>query len=216
MSNDYAAIISAALVAVLVIGTVEMYSSRKALREQHVEMIKMWGPPTIGDFDIYRRGVRTPAGKAHRAFQRTGKLPIDVAVPFKEQVQRAAHGDWPTFMRQQKRQLYLSRIWFGLCVLMSSALVLTFAWAAVDGHGPARWLAAYSLATTCTGITAVLGVTLSKARQEMLLLRTQSLEMEITHRRWGNPRSNAAASGAQNGEPAPSGGERHDGANASP
>ncbi|URZ99424.1 hypothetical protein NCG97_00065 [Streptomyces lydicamycinicus] len=54
--------------------------------------------------------------------------------------------------------------WSLLCLLMTAALILTFLWAAIDGHGPARLLAGYTLIVTITSLCFVLATAFAKVR----------------------------------------------------
>ncbi|MGA4880703.1 hypothetical protein [Streptomyces lydicamycinicus] len=58
--------------------------------------------------------------------------------------------------------------WSLLCLLMTAALILTFLWAAIDGHGPARLLAGYTLIVTITSLCFVLATAFAKVRGEFL------------------------------------------------
>jgi hypothetical protein len=53
--------------------------------------------------------------------------------------------------------------WIAASLLMAVALTLIFLWAAIDGHGPARWLAYYVLYTVSVGLSGVLAAAIAKA-----------------------------------------------------
>ncbi|MFF3894371.1 hypothetical protein ACFYY3_14470 [Streptomyces sp. NPDC001812] len=57
--------------------------------------------------------------------------------------------------------------WIVASILMCAALVLIFLWAAIDGHGPARWLAWYVTASTALGLGGVLLAAVAKTIADM-------------------------------------------------
>ncbi|MGA5205539.1 hypothetical protein [Streptomyces variegatus] len=72
-------------------------------------------------------------------------------------------------------------LWLFGSLLMGSALVLTFLWAAIDGRGPARWLAWYALVSTCLGLGGLLGATVAKAMSDLEALKDTYLTSLGTH-----------------------------------
>lgn len=119
MTDDLAAVNSAANLAVLIIGVVEMHSNASEIKQVTAS--------SEGSDDADRAEV----------------------------------------MRQAKKRLAWMLLWVWACVLLSSALSLNVLWGAIDGHGPAAWLAWYSWICTGLGMTLVLAVWLGKAMNEI-------------------------------------------------
>ncbi|NEW74986.1 hypothetical protein [Streptomyces rhizosphaericus] len=132
MSDDYAAMSSAAIVAILVVGFVEMHTAVQDLRAL--------------------------IDSAHRAGLMNFELSSTAA----------------RLMNDQFRPLRRANtLWMVLCAAMTLALILTFLWAAIDGHGPARWLAAYIFLTTAASLLFVLGGALRKVSDGYSNIRYQ-------------------------------------------
>jgi hypothetical protein len=72
-------------------------------------------------------------------------------------------------------------LWLFGSLLMGSALVLIFLWAAIDGHGPARWLAWYASASTCLGLGGLLAATVAKVMSDLDALKDTYLTSLSTH-----------------------------------
>ncbi|WP_326709969.1 hypothetical protein OG758_11960 [Streptomyces sp. NBC_01474] len=124
MTDDFAAMTSAAIAVILVIGFVELHTLAKSTRS----LIEL-----ANDRQLAAR-----------------------ADPLAERMVNA----------QTTAMGWANLIWAALCCLMTAALILTFLWAGIDGHGPAQWLAIYVLVVTSSGLIYVLTGAISKVTSE--------------------------------------------------
>ncbi|MEV5733391.1 hypothetical protein [Streptomyces sp. NPDC052292] len=101
---------------------------------------------TLGFLEM-DRSLKRAQGKADAqlAAETTGVEP-------QEQVERPIRGG-----------MLIVLSWIVASLLMAAALVLTFLWAAIDGHGPARWLANYVMFSMALGLGAVLSAAIVKS-----------------------------------------------------
>lgn len=142
MTNDYAAIVAAVIAAVLVIGFVEMHAFTSKGAEYLEALLREEFPPTEDAEAATTRADAEP--------------PSDAALD-------RYHA---TIDRRIKAGLFLNIagvVWMVLCPALVVALCLITFWAAVDGHGPARWLATYSFAVSSLGVVAVAAGALARA-----------------------------------------------------
>jgi hypothetical protein len=124
MTDDYAAMSSAAILVILVLGFVEMHALAKSTQRL--------------------------VCRAREAGVDTDRDTLETRM-----------------VKAQLRSLWLTgSTWSLLCFLMTAALILTFLWAAIDGHGPARLLAGYTLVVTITGLMFVLATAIAKVQAE--------------------------------------------------
>ncbi|MEE1812812.1 hypothetical protein [Streptomyces sp. BE133] len=151
MSNDYAAIISSAIVALLIVGFVELHDQKKRAKEQVLAEEAVNFPRLQALFDRIRAGQQLSED--------------DLLLASQIRKERLA------MARVFAIQLRMSAAWSVLCVILISALCLIFVWAAIDRHGPARWLAWYTLACTGLGILAVLAGAVVKGAAEAATMR---------------------------------------------
>ncbi|MEU2310177.1 hypothetical protein [Streptomyces misionensis] len=165
MSNDYAAIVSSVIVAILVVGFVELHDLKKRAREQVLADESQNLPRLQVVFDRLRAGHQLTEAE------------LQTAIAVREE--RRAMGATFVF------QWWLSTAWTFLCGVLISALGLTLLWAAIDGHGPARWLAWYTLLCTGLGILVVLigavmkGAAESRAMRRALQSQWDSFDSEF-------------------------------------
>ncbi|MFL4910731.1 hypothetical protein ACJ6WF_48485 [Streptomyces sp. MMS24-I2-30] len=147
MTDDYAAVISAAILAVLVIGFVELHGYKK----QVTDLVAKSFEDIDNNFKEIKEGMES-----------SSLSPDD----FDKGIYAAALE--PAMVAQLKGQARdrVAKWWTRLCVMLVVALLLIFVWAAIDGHGPARWLAWYSCCITSIGVAAVLTGALSKGKAE--------------------------------------------------
>ena len=143
MSDDYAAMTSAALALLLTLGFLEMERSiRKA--------------QGMADAQLYaaQSGIPLPG---------TGTVLA------------------PETRAGVTRGVVVLLVWLTGTVLMVSALVLIFLWAAIEDHGPARWLAWYVLISTCQGLGGLLAATVTKTTADLETLKNTYLCSLSTH-----------------------------------
>ncbi|MGW9597524.1 hypothetical protein ACWHLZ_45565 [Streptomyces chartreusis] len=147
MTNDYAAVISAAILAVLVIGFVELH----AFKKQVTELVANTFEEIDSNLEEITEGMRS------------GRFSLD---DYGKGIAIAALEPAMVAMLKGKAREKLAKWWTRLCVLLVVALMLIFVWAGIDGHGPARWLAWYSCCITCIGVAAVLAGAIAKGQAE--------------------------------------------------
>ncbi|MDH6553993.1 hypothetical protein [Streptomyces sp. SAI-041] len=143
MSDDYAAMTSAALALLLTLGFLEMERSvRKAQGMADAQLAAV------------ESGVPLPETQTVLAPETRAGVRLGVAVLL---------------------------VWLTGTVLMVSALVLIFLWAAIEGHGPARWLAWYVLISTCLGLGGLLAATVTKTTADLETLKRTYLSSLSRH-----------------------------------
>ncbi|MDO0936497.1 hypothetical protein QQY66_34120 [Streptomyces sp. DG2A-72] len=158
MSDDYAALVSGVIAVVLVLGFVEFSSFQKHGFEQGQAMVSELEEAETDALQSMRAGV--------------GPSPEQLARVSEARVRARAQ-----VLPRVVGPLALSLLW----VLLSSVLAITeclvICWAAIDGHGPAPWLAKLSLYASATGIVALLIGALHRA---LMLPRLQLPPSERT------------------------------------
>ncbi|MFB7032203.1 MULTISPECIES: hypothetical protein [unclassified Streptomyces] len=146
MSFDYAAVVCAVLAAVVVIGFVEMQAYRKQVIDEEAERLRDFFTAMDACIEAIRAGDEPPKWELDR-------------LSFEEK-QMDSRGPTDRYRRLWR----VSRWWALLCVWLVSAICLVCLWAAIDGHGPARWLAWYSWTGAATGIVTLLLGALARFR----------------------------------------------------
>ncbi|MFI1718287.1 hypothetical protein [Streptomyces litmocidini] len=93
-----------------------------------------------------------------------------------------------------RSKLFVVLAWTVVSLLMATALMLTFLWAAIDGHGPARWLAWYILIVIGLGLGGVLLAAVTKSLTDFEALHlTYWRSQEPLHERWERRREEQRA-----------------------
>lgn len=154
MSNDYAAIVTAVLAAVVVIGFVEMQAYRRQVLDEEADRVRGFTTSMDACIEAVRAGTELPQWQLARLDHEWTRV------------------DGPRPSNRPQRLWRVSRWWALLCVWLVSAICLVCLWAARDGHGPAEWLAWYSWIAAATGIITLLMGALARFRA---LSRPQSL-----------------------------------------
>ncbi|MGC5236901.1 hypothetical protein [Streptomyces albogriseolus] len=93
------------------------------------------------------------AGHAKRSVEEVSALPSDD----------------DTFREEQQvlRDFWLTVVLLLACVVLSGSLLLTGLWAAIENHGPARWVAWGTLLSNAWGLLALVTVYLTRALNEL-------------------------------------------------
>ncbi|MFI9781379.1 hypothetical protein ACIHCV_43410 [Streptomyces sp. NPDC051956] len=125
MSDDFAAMTSAAIALILTLGFLEM---ERSLKRAH------------GRAEVELTARMVGVKPQHRTDAR--EAPYELTL-------------WMS--------LVAVGTWIAASFLMGAALLLTFLWGAIDGHGPARWLAWYVLGSLSFGLCAVMIAVISKS-----------------------------------------------------
>ncbi|MFB7421451.1 hypothetical protein ACFC1L_43605 [Streptomyces sp. NPDC056210] len=128
MTDDFAAISSATLGALLLLCFVEFYM----LAKKGVERMEKW------------------------------KTAVEAYIADPDASGSAAASGSSVLFDGMKTLMWLVTGGAALCALMGSDLVVVGVWAALDGHGPARWLAWGTCAVVIVGIGGVLSYILLK------------------------------------------------------
>ncbi|MEU9578837.1 hypothetical protein [Streptomyces chilikensis] len=79
--------------------------------------------------------------------------------------------------RLRKRTIGLI-LWLGTSTALVAALLLVFLWAAIDGHGPARWLAWYVWECIAWGVSLLLFVVAAHTRGDVKRARRRYLAQQ--------------------------------------
>ncbi|MFF9090504.1 hypothetical protein ACF1BE_29750 [Streptomyces sp. NPDC014991] len=143
MSDDFAAMTSAALALLLTLGFLEMERSVKQAQSM-----------ADAQLAAARSGIPLPQTDEVLAPETRNGVTLGVTILL---------------------------IWLAAAVLMGSALVLIFLWAAIDGHGPARWLAWYVLVSICLGLGGLLAATVAKVMHDLGTLKDTYLSSLGAH-----------------------------------
>jgi hypothetical protein len=182
MSVDYAAVVCAVLAAVVVIGFVEMQAYRKQVVDEEAERLRGFRTAMDACIEVMRAGDEPPRWELAR-------LSLE-----EERINSGRPTD------RYRRLWRVSRWWAMLCVWLVSAICLVCLWAAIDGHGPARWLAWYSWTGAATGIVTLLLGALARfralSRPQRLYDGWEAAEFEAVHERLAAHRQSRSGEGA--------------------
>ncbi|MDW6064027.1 hypothetical protein SAZ11_46350 [Streptomyces sp. FXJ1.4098] len=129
MTDDYAAMTSACIAALLLLGFVELHFYLQSAKER-----------------IEAEEVRTKNGPG---------LPVAITAATRTVEEKVA------------LRLTAVVVWMLTAVLLASALTITFLWAAIDGHGAARWAAWYVFLSTEWGLAVVTFAAFTKVLSEI-------------------------------------------------
>ncbi|WP_431959455.1 hypothetical protein [Actinacidiphila sp. bgisy160] len=165
MTDDYAAIVSAVIAAVLVLGFVETHAFLH-MGSEHAKNALAEGLAAKADA---MRNI--DAGIAPSEAQLARLAAMDTRA---SRARTAASG----------QLMAAGCVWIGLVLALVAALCLVVLWAAVDGHGPARWLAIYSSFCAALGVFGVALGALARALQPLLgafrnYLRAERFELDM-------------------------------------
>ncbi|MFC9916677.1 hypothetical protein [Streptomyces sp. NPDC127197] len=166
MSNDYAAIISALIAVIVVIGFVELEAYSKA---------------AVAGLDEDEESLRGLFEELLTRMREGGE-------PTSEQLERiremANDGPLERSWRRSRGPIVVGMWWSVVCAALVSAELLVILWAAIDKHGPAQWVAWYSLLSSGVGVLTLMALSMRRAlavpvklaapfqsRREMLALR---------------------------------------------
>lgn len=147
MTNDYAAIISSVIAAVLVLGFIEV----RALGERFDRLLR------TGDVSEEVLEAEEGVLAAIRSGQAPAAEHLAILAPFYAE----------EYERTMKRVMRAGILWLGWVVLCFALVIcecLVLLWAAIDKHGPAEWLAATSFIVTAFAVVVVLFGALVRSR----------------------------------------------------
>ncbi|WP_418961190.1 hypothetical protein [Streptomyces tritici] len=137
MTDDFAAMTSAAIALILPLGFVEMNRLLKRARD--------------------RATAEVEALRQELAARQAG------AEPPPEPCQRGDRSGLAASLVSRRRAV---STWVVTSIVLCTALTLNFLWAAIDGHGPARWLAWAVWCSTSWGLSLVLAGALGHVLKE--------------------------------------------------
>ncbi|MFB7867397.1 hypothetical protein [Streptomyces sp. NPDC056069] len=94
------------------------------------------------------------AGRAKQSVVANDSVPLDYDLtrPEDQMVRNFSHTIW----------------WLLACLVLCVSLLLTALWAAIEDHGPARWVAWTTLLSTAFGLLTVLSMYMSRAANELV------------------------------------------------
>lgn len=157
MTDDYAAISSATLLALLLVAFVEIH--------------------------LYMKRAASVLAEKRRMIEDLVQGPADLDPP--RDVSGALElfrGHWSEAQWHVRTLNQATVLWLVTSTVLCSALILTCLWAAVDGHGPARWLAWTIWLSICWGFAVILLGAVVKALKDY---REASMgEHQLQHVGW--------------------------------
>ncbi|MFI9297039.1 hypothetical protein [Streptomyces gardneri] len=113
------------------------------------------------------------AGRAKGSVEANSSMPLDydLARPEDQMVRNFSHTIW----------------WLAACVFLCVSLLLTALWAAIEDHGPARWVAWTTLLSTAFGLLTVLSMYMSRAANELVSAYRALPDDDVTTINEGSP-----------------------------
>ncbi|MER6149354.1 hypothetical protein [Streptomyces hirsutus] len=145
MSNDYAAIISGVIAAILVIGFVEVQAYAKA---------------AVARMDEDREPLQGLLEELLTAMREGGEPTTEQLEQIREM---ADNGQLRRRLRRSVRPAVAGAWWAVVSTALVSAELLIILWAAIDKHGPARWVAWYSLLACAVGVLTLMALSMRRA-----------------------------------------------------